>query len=95
MAIQKPRNRLMVLRLSQEEYEALRAISQNRGARTLSDFTRTALLAAIANGDAAEHESLGDVCRAISTLQDVVSRMSDKLEAMAGQGSSLREPNKA
>ena len=41
----KPRNRVVVFRLTQEEYERLKATSASRGARNLSDFTRSELLA--------------------------------------------------
>ena len=40
----KPRNRVVVFRLTQEEYERLKETSASRGARNLSDFTRSELL---------------------------------------------------
>jgi predicted DNA-binding protein len=44
------RDRTMVFRLSQDEYESLlRATSQN-GGRSVSDFIRTAVLATVENG---------------------------------------------
>lgn len=95
MAVLKPRNRILVLRLSQEEYDALRRISLTRGARNLSDFTRSALLAAVAKGDTTGPESLGDVCRAISTLQDVVGRMVERIDQMTHQDIPLRKAGKA
>jgi hypothetical protein len=95
MAVLKPRNRILVLRLSQEEYEALRTVSLSRGARNLSDFTRSALLAAVATGDANGAESLGDVCRAVSTLQELVGRMAETLDLIARKEIPLAKVKKA
>lgn len=96
MAILKPRNRILVLRLSQEEYEALRTRSLNRGARNLSAFARSALLAAIARtDDEGGPEWLGDVRRAISDLYDVVGHMAERIDQMVLQEVPLREARKA
>jgi len=40
----KPRNRIVVFRLSQEEYRALKEACDRCGARNLSDFTRSGIL---------------------------------------------------
>jgi len=40
----KPRNRVVVFRLSQDEYETLQAACARAGARNLSDFTRSKVL---------------------------------------------------
>jgi uncharacterized protein (DUF1778 family) len=40
----KPRNRIVVFRLSQEEYRSLKEASDKAGARNLSDFTRSEVL---------------------------------------------------
>ena len=45
MPINKPRNRTLIFRLTQEEYDCLRTASS--GARSLSDFARERLLGAI------------------------------------------------
>ena len=45
MPITKPRNRTLIFRLTQDEYESLQAASS--GARSLSDFARNKLLDAI------------------------------------------------
>jgi hypothetical protein len=46
MAVSKPRNRTLICRLTQEEYDRLQAASS--GARSLSDFARERLLGAVA-----------------------------------------------
>lgn len=45
MALKKPRNRMLIFRLTQEEYKCLKTASS--GARSLSDFARERLLASI------------------------------------------------
>jgi hypothetical protein len=48
----KPRNKIVVFRLSQEEYRTLQDASLRAGARNLSDFTRSEVLQFL-NSDAA------------------------------------------
>ena len=43
MTIQKPRSRMISVRLSEEEYTALRHLCLLTGARSLSDLTRDAV----------------------------------------------------
>jgi uncharacterized protein (DUF1778 family) len=45
------RNRIVVFRLSQDEYDRLRAACNAAGGRTLSDFTRSELLTLVETGD--------------------------------------------
>ena len=45
MAVNKPRNRTLIFRLTQDEYEALQAASS--GARSLSEFARAKLLGSL------------------------------------------------
>ena len=45
MAVNKPRNRTLLCRLTQDEYDCLQAASS--GARSLSDFARARLLAEV------------------------------------------------
>ena len=44
MAVTKPRTRLVNFRLSEEEFRTLREACETGGARSLSDFARTAVL---------------------------------------------------
>ena len=46
MAVTNPRNRTVIFRLTQGEYESLLAASSENGSRSLSDFARTKLLGA-------------------------------------------------
>lgn len=71
MAVTKPRNRTLIFRLTQDEYEALQVASCGNGARSLSEFARAKLLGAVeGNGLYAE----------ISALKSTVARLAELLE---------------
>jgi hypothetical protein len=50
-----PRNRVVVFRLAQDEYQKLQDVATRNGARNLSDFMRSELLAYIHSGTITEH----------------------------------------
>jgi uncharacterized protein YpiB (UPF0302 family) len=50
-----PRNREVVFRLTQDEYGKLKEVATRNGARNLSDFIRSELLASIHSGRINEH----------------------------------------
>jgi hypothetical protein len=45
MAVNNPRNRILIFRLTQDEYEALQSASS--GARSLSEFARAKLMGSL------------------------------------------------
>lgn len=47
MSIAKPRNRIVVFRLTQDEYRLLAEACRVRGGRNVSDFTRSELMATL------------------------------------------------
>ena len=47
MAVQKPRNRMLIFRLTEDEYQNLQAASS--GARSLSEFARAKLMSSISS----------------------------------------------
>jgi len=69
MAVTKPRNKILIFRLTQDEYQALQTASS--GARSLSDFARTKLLG-----------SLGEPAldRHLLELKSTVARIAELLE---------------
>ena len=73
----KPRNRMVVFRLTQDEYESVRSVWMTRGARNLSDFARSALLLS------AERDRQVDLEQKIEHLQAALERMSQLLEQIA------------
>jgi cell fate (sporulation/competence/biofilm development) regulator YlbF (YheA/YmcA/DUF963 family) len=50
-----PRNRVVFFRVTQEEYSKLQEVSKRNGARNLSDFVRSEILAYIHSGTVVEH----------------------------------------
>ena len=69
MPVSKPRNRILIFRLTEEEYAAIQTASA--GARSLSDFARTKLLNAI---------DPHPVNVQLSDLQSKVARIEQPLE---------------
>jgi hypothetical protein len=51
MSVLKPRNRLVNFRLSEEEFESMKAACAKSGARSVSDFARGAVLRAMAEAE--------------------------------------------
>ena len=57
MAVLKPRNRIVYFRVSEEEFQNLRAYCETYGARSVSDLARSAVLGAVqGQGQAGEKE---------------------------------------
>lgn len=77
-----PRNRVVVFRLSQEEYQALKQACSARGARNLSDFTRSELLTMV-NSESLGHviqKRLTDVEQKLANLHVVLRDLSQQLD---------------
>jgi hypothetical protein len=71
MAVNKPRNRSLIFRLTQDEYQTLQAASAEKGARSLSEFARGKLLSSL--GAPALDEQ-------ITELKTTVARIAQLLE---------------
>ena len=69
MSVSKPRNRILIFRLTQDEYEALQSASS--GARSLSEFARGRLLASLGPSPIDEQ---------LSELKTTVARIAELLE---------------
>ena len=69
MAVNKPRNRTLIFRLTQDEYDHLQAASS--GARSLSDFARERLLRSI---------DRPHIDQQLSELKMTVERIAELLE---------------
>ena len=74
----EPRNRVVVFRLSQDEYQALKTACSVRGGRNLSEFTRSELLAMI------QSESLGHM---------VQKRLTDVEQTLTSVNTALQDLN--
>jgi hypothetical protein len=74
------RNRIVVFRVTQAEYKLLRSTCLERGGRSLSDFTRSGLLAFLkSTGQSDEHTALLD--RKLASLQYSVQHMIRLMES--------------
>ena len=69
MAVTRPRNKILIFRLTQDEYHALRSASS--GARSLSEFARAKLLGSL--GEPALDQQLLE-------LKSTVARIAQLLE---------------
>lgn len=78
MAVLKPRNRILIFRLTQDEYENLQTACTDKGARSLSDFARTQLLGAI--GAETKPPDVAQFDEKLSELRAAVDRIAQLLE---------------
>jgi hypothetical protein len=83
MAVLKPRNRIFLIRLTQDEYDTLKTAGGDRGARSTSDFARSLLLTALGKGEGGEAGALAEVCRTLAGLREEVGRMAEKIGRMS------------
>ena len=80
------RNRIVVFRLSQDEYDRLRAACDAAGGRTLSDFTRSELLPLVqpGNGGSILERKFVEIDRKLSALQTMITQVSERIAATNG-----------
>lgn len=73
----------MIFRLSQDEYEKLKAASESNGARNLSDFTRGEVLNAL-NSRAGNHleQRFSSMAQDMAELQAAMLRLQSILEGV-------------
>lgn len=79
MAVLKPRNRILIFRLTQDEYDQLQSACSIGGARSLSDFARSRLLSSLAV-DGSPASSLTSFEARLAELQSVVQRLARLIE---------------
>jgi len=72
----KRRNRIVVFRLTQEEYESLKSVCADRGARNISDFARAALLHSIgSDGKAAMDRRLAELESSLRHISELLEKV--------------------
>jgi hypothetical protein len=88
-----PRNRLVVFRLSQDEYLRLKAASEVNGARNISDFTRNEVLNCLnlRKAPCPLSHNLGSMEQSMAELQASVLRLELLLEG-AGNVKRAAQP---
>lgn len=79
MAIQKPRTRLVNIRLSEEEFASLQRATNESGARSISDFCRNAILKSSGGSGT---QDLHEVERRMGQLESTISQLSEKLSQL-------------
>ena len=86
MPVLKRRNRVVVFRLTQDEYEDLKTVCSVRGARNISDFARSELLTSIEQERRPEtlvQVRLSDVDKKLTSLESKIQKISQLLEGIA------------
>lgn len=88
MTVLKPRTRLISFRLSDEEYRELAGLCESRGARSLSEFLRSALLklagGSRAGGDAAVASEVQRLRKLVKALNNRVNGLSKQIQTAPG-----------
>ena len=84
MTNKKKRSRTVSFRLSEEEYNSLKSISEASGARNVSDFTRSA---AFQNHDrsAEEREAIQEMLEKLKSKLDLIDHSINKLAKANGE----------
>ena len=90
MSFLKRRDRIVVFRLTDDEYQNLRTSCESRGARNLSDFARTELMTSLEEHRQTLQGRLSEVDQKLSSLHSVVQRMEKLLESLARRGAGGR-----
>src|SRR5262245_12606183 len=88
MGVLKRRTRLISFRLSDEEYQELLRITAEQGARSISDFSRTALCQALKGDcnspsqetDATHPSHILELIKSMQELGGVITKLSGQLE---------------
>jgi len=77
MAVMKPRSRMISVRLSEEEYLALRHLCSTTGARSVSDLTRDAMRNVLKgpNREEASNGNLEEFRAGMKNLETKVERL--------------------
>jgi hypothetical protein len=85
MVIAQPRNRMVVFRLTQEEYRRLQAACSAQGGRNVSDFTRSELLSRIETEGASggTERRINALEQQLLTVQCTVQRLLALIERAA------------
>ena len=85
MTVLKPRSRMITVRLSEDEYLAIRRMCASTGARSISDLTRDAMRAMINGATRGTKHS-----PYLDEVRDQLSRLNTGLDALAKRLESFR-----
>ena len=84
------RDRLVIFRLSLDEYHKLKTAAESRGARNLSDFTRGELLHALDSRSVGNHleQTFNSIVQNMADLQTTMVRLQSVLEGVSNAKST-------
>lgn len=89
MTVLNPRSRMISVRLSEEEYVALRHLCSITGARSVSDLTRDAMRVLLSGGSKRD-EVLGV---RVDEFRSQMRRLDRKIEQLSADITSLKSNN--
>lgn len=99
MSILKPRNRLVNFRLTEEEFVYLREACLAQGARSISDFARSAVLrqadrsgAGLTSGGLTANASESPSTQSLAELQSMMVQLQARVGQLVEQVDSTRAP---
>ena len=81
----RARTRLISLRITEEEYQAIRQASADGGARCVSEFARNALLGSAHSAPAVRPVSEPHECGLLRGFDQRLTRVENELEKVAGE----------
>jgi hypothetical protein len=86
----KTRDRIIVFRVTQDEYRSLKEACESRAARNLSDFTRSEVLGALHSGFVAEYltRRFESIETQIATMQSAIAHLNQSLEGVSHAASA-------
>ena len=87
MPVYRPRTRLVNFRLSEDEYQVLRETCFRSGARSVSDYARSAVLTGAPSASAGSLVQLPSCSARWERLEGSVSQLEAKLSQLIQKGS--------
>jgi len=91
MSVFNPRNRLVNFRLSEDEYERLRAACGVHGARSISDFARSAVLRCLAAPPGPLENPQGHLANLGQKVTDLEERVEQLIQLIHAAGLDSQE----
>lgn len=81
----KNRNRMVIFRLTQEEYDSLKSACLAANGRSISDYMRSELLALAQSGPGGDavHRRFSGIEQKLDDLQALVKRVSERIDSGA------------
>jgi len=91
MSVINPRNRLVNFRLSEVEFEKLKAACLEQGARSISEFARTSVLRSLEQQPGPADGGAGQVKELDKKVAELEIRVEQLLRLLAAAGSATLE----